>query len=64
MNLAVLTTHLWEVLNLDLDAMMGWGISRGYRMKMAINSLLLQVLRDRIYPSALNFGIFNDVLHQ
>ena len=64
MNLTVLTTHLWEILNLDLDAMMGWGISGGYRMKMAINSLLLPVLRGRIYPSALNFGGFNNVLNQ
>lgn len=56
MDLMVLTIHLWEILNLRLDALTGWGIGRCARRKMAINSLLFLALRGRFIQSPLNFG--------
>lgn len=56
MDLMVLTIHLWEILNLKLDAVTGWGIGRCARRKMAINSLLFLALRGRFIQSPLNFG--------
>ena len=45
--MTVLTIHLWEILNLKLDAVTGWGIGRCARRKMAINSLVFLALRGR-----------------